>query len=66
MSQHETKPADPGTPIASTTRRAEDIAKNEPEAGRKETGTKGTTNRPTGKSTARHYTGVDPKEPIDR
>lgn len=65
MSEPQAKPADPGTPIESTTRRAEDIAKDEQEAGREETGTEGATERPTGTSTARDYTGVDPKDPVD-
>ena len=65
MSHHETKPADPGTPIESIGRRAEDIAANEDEAGRQNTGTEGPTNRPTGTSTARDYTSVDPKEAMD-
>jgi hypothetical protein len=46
----------------STTRRAEDIAK-EKEPGRQDTGTEGDANRPTGTSTARDATGVDPQEP---
>lgn len=65
MSEDQTKPVEPGTPIESITRRAEDIAANEDEAGRKETGTQGPTRRPTGTSTARDYTSVDPKEPMD-
>ncbi|MEJ7696465.1 MAG: hypothetical protein WKF78_07590 [Candidatus Limnocylindrales bacterium] len=65
MSEPEAKPADPGTPIESITSRAEDIAKNEQEAGREDTGTEGPTERPTGTSTARDYTSVDPKEPLD-
>ena len=46
----------------STTRRAEDIAE-EKEPGRQDTGTEGKANRPTGTSTARDATGVDPQEP---
>ncbi len=65
MSDDQTKPVDPGTPIESMTRRAEEIATNEDEVGRKDTGTQGPTNRPTGTSTARDYTSVDPKEPMD-
>jgi hypothetical protein len=47
----------------STTRRAEDIAA-EKEPGRQDTGTEGKANRPTGTSTARDATGVDPQEPV--
>ncbi len=47
----------------STTRRAEDIA-DEKEPGRQDTGTEGKANRPTGTSTARDATGVDPQEPV--
>ncbi len=47
----------------STTRRAEDIAE-EKEPGRQDTGTEGKANRPTGTSTARDATGVDPQEPV--
>jgi hypothetical protein len=50
----------------STTRRGEDVAKEEREAGRYDTGTKGKSGRPTGKSTARDSTGVAPQEPIDK
>ena len=35
------------------------------EAGRRDTGGTGKAKRPTGKSTARQYTGVNPKEPVD-
>jgi len=38
---------------------------DEQEAGREDTGTEGPTERPTGTSTARDYTSVDPKEPLD-
>lgn len=65
MSNDQTKPVDPGTPIESIGRRAEDIGANEDEAGREDTGTQGPTNRPTGTSTARDYTSIDPKEPMD-
>ena len=34
------------------------------EAGRKDTGPKGESGRPTGTSTARDATGVDPKDPV--
>lgn len=35
------------------------------EAGRHDTGTKGGANRPTGKSSARDSTGINPKTPIE-
>ncbi len=45
--------------------RAEDmIAEDGKEAGRIDTGTQGKTNRPTGTSTARDSSGVDPQEPV--
>jgi hypothetical protein len=48
----------------STTRRAEDIAKEEAkESGRDDAGTEGGAGRPTGTSTARDSTGVDPQDP---
>jgi hypothetical protein len=59
------QPVDPGTKVDSTTRRGEEIAANEKEAGRADTGTQGATERPTGTSTARDYTSVDPKGPKD-
>jgi len=65
MSERQAKPADPGTSIESLSRRGEDIAKDDDEAGRENTGTQSPPERPTGTSTARDYTGVDPQEPID-
>ena len=50
------------TDVDSLTRRGEDVTKQEDEAGRHDTGTQGATERPTGTSTARDFTGVDPKE----
>ena len=50
------------TDHGSMTRSGEDVAKHEHEAGRHDTGTQGSTERPTGTSTARDFTGVDPKE----
>jgi hypothetical protein len=50
------------------TRKGEEHAMKEgQEPGRHETGTRGA-DRPTGRSTARHYTGINPKdrEPIDQ
>jgi hypothetical protein len=50
----------------STTDRGEDIAERDgKEAGRQDTGTQGESQRPTGTSTARDVTAVDPQEPID-
>jgi hypothetical protein len=43
----------------STTRRGENVHKQEDEPGREDTGTKGPTDRPTGGSDARASTGVD-------
>lgn len=51
------------TTVDSTTRRAEEIAKGEKEAGRQDTGVQGATKRPTGTSTPRDATSVDPKAP---
>jgi hypothetical protein len=44
----------------SMTRRGEDVDKQEPEAGRDETGTQGTSDRPVGVSDERDRTSVDP------
>lgn len=49
----------------SETSRAEDIAREEPEAGSHDAGTKGRSQRPVGTSSAERATGVDPQEPID-
>jgi hypothetical protein len=50
----------------STTRRAEDVAAEEgKEPGRYDSGTQGESERPTGGSTARDFTGVDPQEPTE-
>ena len=49
----------------SENRSAEDVASGESEAGRHDTGTQGQTDRPTGESTMRDSTSIDPKEPID-
>jgi hypothetical protein len=49
----------------SSTRRGEDVSQQEgKETGRADTGTQGESQRPTGTSTARDSTGVDPQEPI--
>ena len=59
---HSGNPKDVGK---TTSRRGEDVAKQEKEPGRKDLGSKGKTNRPVGTSTARDSTGVDPQDPID-
>ncbi|MEO5940850.1 MAG: hypothetical protein ABIZ72_07675, partial [Candidatus Limnocylindrales bacterium] len=50
------------TDVESITRRGEDVDKQEQEAGRHDTGNQGPTDRPTGTSTARDFTGVDPQD----
>jgi hypothetical protein len=50
----------------SITRSGEEISTAEQEAGRKDSVDKGQSGRPTGTSSARDYTGVDPKEPITK
>ena len=59
---HATTPRGVGT---STTRRGEDVVKEEGKDGRYDTGTKDESQRPTGSSTARDSTGIDPQEPGD-
>jgi len=50
----------------STTRSGEEMRdKDGKEAGRKDTGTQGPTDRPVGESTMRDSTGIDPQDPID-
>jgi hypothetical protein len=63
------EPDDPRLPPdhagQSTGRRGEDIAEQDgKEAGRQDTGPKGESQRPTGTSSARDVTGVDPQDPI--
>ena len=63
-------PDDPRLPSdsvgQSTGTRGEDIADRDgKEAGRQDTGTQGASERPTGTSTARDVTSVNPQEPID-
>ncbi len=55
---------DPGTEVESINRRAEDIAREEQEAGRQDGPNQGSTGRPTGTSTPRDMTGIDPSESI--
>jgi hypothetical protein len=70
MTEHDsvTQEGMPGHPEdvgESTTRRGEDIVKDEgQEPGREMLGTKGESNRPYGTSTARDATGVNPQDPI--
>jgi len=60
--KHNPPGEDPGE---SQTRRGEDMQDDDgKEAGRKDTGSEGTTDRPTGTSTARDVTGIDPQDPI--
>jgi hypothetical protein len=61
------KPPTPPNPVHQPgTGKGEEKVKSEgKEPGRKDTGTAGKANRPTGKSTARDSTGVNPKEPVD-
>lgn len=59
---HATTPGGVGT---STTRRGEDVVKEDGKNGRYDTGTQGESQRPTGSSTARDSTGIDPQEPGD-
>ncbi len=63
MSHH--KPSDDATESDSMTRRGEDIAKDAKEPGRQDTATRGETERPTGTSTGRDFTSVDPQDPQD-
>lgn len=63
-------PGDPRLPSEnvgqSMTARGEDIADRDgKEAGRQDTGTQGASERPTGTSTARDTTSVNPQDPID-
>ena len=63
-------PDDPRLPSEqagqSTSRRGETMTETEgKEAGRQDTGTKGESQRPTGTSTARDTTGINPQEPIE-
>jgi len=46
-------------------RRGEDVAKKAKEPGRADSGKTGKTDRPTGTSTQRDRTGVDPNDPIN-
>ncbi len=59
-----TKDTDPGTEVESINRRGEDTAREEQEAGRHDGPDKGATKRPTGTSTPRDMTGIDPSEKL--
>jgi hypothetical protein len=65
---HHDQPADMEDKAVSKSesRAGEEVASSEQEQGRVDTGTQGAADRPTGESTARDWTGVDPKEPITR
>ncbi len=58
------KETDPGTETESINRRAEDVARDEQEAGRQDGPAQGPSARPTGTSTPRDMTGIDPSEKI--
>ena len=58
--------ADDEVTAGSESRSGEEIARGEHEPGRTDTGGQGATDRPTGTSTARDFTGVDPQDPITR
>jgi hypothetical protein len=62
----EDQEGDPKNVGKSTTRRGEDVSKQEDESGRFHLGHKGKSERAHGTSTARDSTGVDPQEPIDK
>jgi hypothetical protein len=49
----------------STTRRGEDVGKDEDQPGHHDTGPRGASQRPSGTSSAERATGIDPQEPID-
>lgn len=49
----------------STTKRGEDVAKDESESGREDLGTKGKSDRPVGTASPEDSTGVDPQGTID-
>ena len=59
-------PRVPGNIAGSPNRRAEDVAKNEQEPGRRDIEPQGKTKRPAGKSTTRDMTGIDPQKIITR
>ena len=63
MSEHgDTEAESPLGVGVSMTRRGEDVHKQEDEPGREDTGTKGSSDRPTGTSDERASTSVDPND----
>jgi hypothetical protein len=63
--QHGWTPDDPGNVGQSSTARGEDVQEREgKEPGRESGPPQGESQRPTGTSTARDYTGVDPQDPV--
>ncbi|MBA3236223.1 MAG: hypothetical protein H0T59_09575 [Chloroflexi bacterium] len=61
MDDH-TKDTDPDTDVESVKRRGEDVGREEKEEGRQDGPDQGSTDRPTGTSTPRDMTGIDPSE----
>ncbi len=59
-------PSVPGNIGGSPQRGAEDVAKQEQEAGREDVEPQGKTQRPAGKSTTRDVTGINPQKIITR
>jgi hypothetical protein len=66
MTEQQKPPNPPDPAHQSGTSKGEEKVKEEgKQAGRKDTGTTGEAKRPTGKSTAKDSTGVNPKDPVD-
>ncbi len=61
MNDH-TKDIDPDADVETAKRGAEDVGREEQEGGRHDGPDQGSTDRPTGTSTPRDMTGVDPSE----
>jgi hypothetical protein len=59
------EPGDPKNVGRSLGRHGESISKRDDEPGHEASGTKGKSDRPVGKSSARDSTGIDPQDPID-
>lgn len=53
-----------GVSHGSMTRRGEDVAKQEGEPGRHDAGPQGSTRRPSGTSSGRDVSSIDPQDPI--
>ncbi|MEV6654360.1 hypothetical protein [Streptomyces sp. NPDC051219] len=62
VSRQEKNPP-PGTVAESDSRRGEEYAKESDEEGRRETGRRGRSQRPSGTKDAEAFTGVDPQDP---